>query len=462
MSQPRRLFLRSARFFSFLMAAITVLRAQPVDVSASLPDARFPYLEEVLQIALSQSPQMLEKNLELSRASATESMVQSQRWPSLGGYARYQAGNVSTTDSNSYTSSGFFYDVALSYSLFKWGDVKNSIEIERLQRLISEKNLSEAYRGLVRSLRVQFMQLVLRKKALATRIQMNRTLERQLEENETKHRNGVLSAGELGVSRMALDEARLLHDREQAEFEAMKRSFAQAAGLASLDEDKIPDSIPAPDYVEGQAQKLADHFRQSSGFESTPSVRVSDYVIRQSVLRYRMASTRLLPKLEARAGTRLENITYLGGSGLRQNATRSNNIELTANWSIFDGFYTRAAKKSALAEKRSAELRKQNQLKLMEEELKGLINQVVFSARALEFAERRLGWARGGYQYALEGAKTGATSEGQVEQARLAVLDFDQKAMAARAELFSRWSDLVGMLWLDPVLEKTPALTRHH
>ena len=62
--------------------------------------------------------------------------------------------------------------------------------------------------------------------------------------------------------------------------------------------------------------------------------------------------TRIYPKFSATAGYNVSNSVTVG-STVTQSLYKSYSYGISGNWTIFDGFSTRAGKLSALATKRS-------------------------------------------------------------------------------------------------------------
>ena len=66
--------------------------------------------------------------------------------------------------------------MSLTQPLFRWGDIKSTIEIGKLQQLIAQKSYAEGYRDLATLLRSQALQIVLKKRSLQYRASFWRML----------------------------------------------------------------------------------------------------------------------------------------------------------------------------------------------------------------------------------------------------------------------------------------------
>ena len=69
---------------------------------------------------------------------------------------------------------------------------------------------------------------------------------------------------------------------------------------------------------------------------------------------------------------------------------------------------------------------------------------------------------RGSLSYAEEEVKQGRMSEEQLNQVKAGLMAGELSTLVARADVYSRWSDLVALLWVDPALQKLPASYLNH
>jgi len=441
---------------------VAPLQAQPVDPGKTLPDKELAVLNEILVQALKQSPDMLMKSIELAQAEADRMNRASGLWPNVGGQMRYAKDYLATTSSPTNASDGFFYNLGINQPVFHWGAVKAYADIGGLERKIAQKQFAEAYRLLVSSLRQQFLGLVREKKWLQNQSYTLELEERAYKLDEEKLANGTLAQSAFEGSRLAIEEQRLAVARTQSDWQQMKRVFVRLAGLHELSDESIPNTVSRPAWADGQATRLAAEFQQADGAQKVPQAEVFQYRMRQSDLDYRMAKTRLLPRFDFFAGTSLQNQTNATQNRVSSVATTDQNFGLVANWTIFDGFATRSAKLSALAAKRQHALRLQNFLDGLHEEISSVTDQSSLTARAVDLAERRREIAAGGLSYAQEEAKQGRASPLSVAQAQVVYDATELAALDNRIALYNQWSRLVGLLWVDPILQNLPATYLDH
>jgi outer membrane protein TolC len=445
-----------------VLASGLALRGQQIDPAQTLPDASLPQLAEMLETALAQSPQMLARQIELTKAEAAGISSRAQLYPSVNGGGRYAFESVSTSNSANSSGQGFFYNLGASYPLYRWGEVKADVEIGDLGLKISQRQYAEAYRDLAGALRAQFLRLVLFKKSLSLR-ERGFVLAESTYATETQRvKNGELPPTAQFPLQVAFEEAQIALERERFDYAAAKRAFIRLAGLKDLSESLIPDDMPKPVLSQDQAARLIAYFDQTDGVRDLPTAQNYRDQVRQSELRSRIAAVRLRPKFDLSASTSLENQTYLSSQSVSQSATYRHVIGVVANWSIFDGYSTRAAKLEAMAGKRQAEQQLQNFLAGLDEQKRSAVVQFNFSVRALDLAERKYSSAQGYIGYIELEFKAGRSPQTAVDQAKTLLLNSHTAAMAARAEVFGRWSDLLSMIWMDPALKKVPAQYLSH
>jgi len=441
---------------------VAPVQAEPIDPAKTLPDKELAVLDEILVQALKQSPDMLLRSVELAQAEADRMNRASGLWPSVGGQMRYAKDYLATTSSPTNASDGFFYNLGINQPVFHWGAVKAYADIGGLERQIYQKQFAEAYRLLVSSLRDQFLGLIREKKWLQNQSYALKLEERKYKLDEEKLANGTMAQAAFEGSRLAIEEARLAVASTQSDWQHKKRVFMRLAGLQELSDDRIPNTVSRPAWTDDQATRLVAEFQQADGAQKVPQAEVFQFRMRQSDLDYRMAKTRLLPRFDLFAGTSLQNQTNATQNHVSSVATTDQNFWLVANWTIFDGFATRSAKLSALAAKRQHALHLQNYLDGLREDISSLTDQSNLTAREVALAERRREIAAGGLSYAQEEAKQGRASPLSVAQAQIGYDAAELAALDNRIALYNQWSRLVGLLWVDPILQNLPATYLDH
>lgn len=452
-----RLLVRSSRLvFSLgcLAAGMGVQAQQPV---GGLPEDLMPALRPILANALTQSPQSIQRSVELAQTEANRYYSTSALWPSVSGSIQYAVtdSQVSTVDSVSSDTSGVFYGFNVSQPIFQWGALKAQAEVAGIAVKIAERQYAEGYRTLVQTLRSQYLGLVARKIALAyLRVQLA-SAESALAIEEDRLANGSLSPGGIIGPRMNAAELRLRVDQAESDFGYSRRVFARLAGLADLPVDSIATELPRPVAMASTADALLAEFLRDGGV-STSQNQVYAYYLKQADLNYHIAKTRLYPKLSLYAGYSLNNSTSATVDSISQVGVTSLSYGVTASWTVFDGFASRGAKLSALATKRSYERQKQTYNDSLMDSAQNLHRQLQFSLRALELAEQRRALAESAVRTTEEDIQLGSAAQVALDTAQAAFHSADLAAIYARSDYFSRWSEFVSLVGADPAMNNLP------
>lgn len=431
--------------------------AQQVDPAQTLPETQMPFLDEALKTALQQSPQMIIRSLEITKAQAGVTMGDKALYPILGASAKYAATRQSTTDSPATTSNGFQYNIGVSYALYHWGEISNSSLVNRIGVEIAKKNYAQGYRDVVQLVRSQFLQLVMKKRAFELKRMQWERQKKRLEIDRLKAKQGSISQGDVSGSEVAFEESSIALDQIRLDYEEAKDGFMRICGRSTLEDAEIPNAIPEPKLTEKQQALMLEHFDKAALGENVPSISLSKAYLKQADLRYRVERVRNWPKLDLALGNSLQNYTNFSGSSVRQTATKESSAGVVINWDIFDGFYTRGAKLNALTQKRIAEYQLADAKVELDRKKKSCAEQFELSVRRLALREKLLGYSRGGFGYVKEELAAGRSSPEQVEQAQMDLFDAELKTMAVRAEVYARWSEFVSVLWMDPALNRIPA-----
>jgi outer membrane protein TolC len=434
---------------------------------AALPEDFLPGLREILHSALQQSPQMISHNIDLASQEANRYQQAAPEWPSLNGSIDYleNQSKVSSNSANatpSTSSKGFFYSLYLAQPIYHWGALQAATDIAHLQIKISERQYADAYRQLATTIRSQYLLLIMQKMQVRNARYALDQAKTSFTVVEERFKNHAAGGSELDGARIQVDETSLGVDRVAEDFAHAKRLLLLMVGLPELSDDSVPEEIPKPVYSAAAPTALMTDFERD-GLNKTFQAQVYDYQIKESELNYKIAKYRLYPRLDLSLGISEQNQTQViqnpatGETEVIQNPIFSDTATLAANWSIFDGFATRGAKLAALASKRAAERNRENYLDQTLEQARYLERQIEFAARAMALAEQHFVNAETALQQAKDNLKAGSGSQASVDQSTADFYQWQAIAFNARVDFFSRWSDYVSLLGIDPVLNNLPA-----
>jgi outer membrane protein TolC len=432
-------------------------RAQPADLAATLPEHYFPALKVILDTALKQSPAMIEKGLEVTVQEAKIDLVDAARWPRLGGtfdYSSNQTAISGNTDTRT-RDNGLFYRVELNQALFHWGALKKDSARARIGVAIGERNYAEAYRLLAVGLRSSYLMLIAKKSALLAARDRQQVREANLNHARDRFARGVASEAEVTNFQLIAEENALEVQRLEVEFVSLRRALARMAGLADLKEEEIPSDMPEVAFSPAQAAALLATLLRD-GAKSSFEVQVYEMQIKEADLRLQIAKVRQLPKLNASAGHYVENTTNATAVSVEQRGVERQSVGIRADWSIFDGFATRGAKKEAMAEKRLYERRLASAVERVLEEAQKLERQLAVEAQSVKLTDRRRMLAGAALKLLTDEVNLGNRPQTEIADATANVFFANATSAAARATLLGKWSEFISVVGADPVLQNVP------
>ncbi|MDO8543495.1 MAG: TolC family protein [Opitutaceae bacterium] len=451
-----RVFLRAALVLSCLLP-LSILPAQTDNLAGTMPEHVLPELDAILKTALQQSHQAISAAIEIDRAEAARIQADSARWPSLGANLNL-ANNQEAVSGNTSTqsrASGLFYNIGLGQSLFHWGALKNQSAIGRIGVLIAEKNFAEAYRSLSVLLRQTYLDLMIKK----ARLQHGRYMfERAQSDLATLKADPTrVSIAFISGRELDLREAKLELDRSEVEFAAGLRRFARLAGLDGgvLTEEKIADDLPRPTYTPAAASAITARVLRERGAGSYEP-QILALRVREAEHRYDIEKVRLLPKFNAGAGYSLDNSSTVGTDRVEQQAITRQNVNITAQWNLFDGFATRAAKMEARSAQRLYQRRLSVAVEALLEQVQALERSLRLDAEHLDISDARYAIAVEGKKRTTEESALGQVAKADIERAEGNILISRANVFTARAKFFADWSEFVSIAGVDPVLQNLP------
>lgn len=451
---------RKARALPYLawICAIAASYGQRPETGGTFPEDYLPTLKPILATALRQSPQMIAKQLELEQSTLRVMGTNALRLPSLGGNLTFASNETSISSNNSTKTrdNGVFYNFGLSQSIYHWGALKNEGDKARIGVLISQKSYAEASRTLAVTLRRSYLELIV-KKSLLRQMRFARELNvAELKLAKEKLASGLFSPADIAGRELNMSDETLRVRRAEVELTALRRSFARLAGIGDLSEDAIPAEIPALAYDAAVASAMLAAVVRDQG-RQTYQAQVSELKVREADLDYRIARVRLLPKFGASAGYSLENTTNASATTVSQQGVARQTIAVGAQWNIFDGFASRAAKRAALVTKRGAELELKTASEAAVDAAQGLLQQLELDVQAMEMSALRLGLASAELKKVGDEFKLGNVPQTAVDQTTSGLKVMEFQNANARATFLARWSEFASLVGADPVLTQLPA-----
>lgn len=438
------------------LIAVSLWAASPAVDKLLLPEDVYPQLDVLLKRAVQQSPQMLNRMLDLEIAENNRIQARSSMLPGVStAYRHYQSSDDRADLTGRTNVTKVYYDVSIVQPVFHWGERRNNARIGVIQQKIAEGNFRDGYRLLAQAIRQQYMQLIVYKILLQRSLLAQKYNQDVLKLSEERYSKGIMADAEIFPVRLNAERAEIDLERSRNDFESAKLSLARLTGTALLEDQAIPDEIPLLAHpMEVYKELLADFL----ALKEPPTIQADN--LRRQIeienLTYLNHKTRLRPKFSLAAGITQDEQTYSINVAQKY---RVNSLYggITVGWTIFDGFASRAAVSSALARRRQLENDYQGLTERLGSEAQSQVKQLNFAARSMSIVDRLLIAADNGLRTKQGEFSRGVVSENDVTLTQLARLNAFIDTQNARIDYLVRLTDLLGTIAQDPVVDNVPA-----
>jgi len=432
--------------------------------SLAVPEDYFPGLKSLLETALQQSPRMIARNAEEVIAEAWRAEVRAGQLPSIGGYASYypytRERRGEAPDVTVGNNEKIAYNFSVNQAVFHWGALRNNTKIAELRQKMAEEGTADAYRLLVEQIRAQYLTLVVNKTTLARARFNQHVADEALALARSRRERGVIAEADLFTPTITAEQARLWTDRVEFDYENSRILLGKLCGLPAVPDDQIPAEIPNITPNSSEVERVVNAFT-GQGEPDTYFMRNLRTGIEIEELNYKIANTRLKPKLNVQVGVSQDEQTFSFATALTSKyKIQSTYAGVSLSWNIFDSFATRNAKKASLTRRRELERAYKEQVGDLLLSVQNQKRQLEFSARALAIAEKLLSSSETGVRVAEEDLSRGVGSQASVDAARLHLYTRQIEAYQARNDYLLKLSGLLSTTLNDPALNLLPAKYR--
>lgn len=417
----------------------------------AMPEQVLPQLDPILRTAVQQSPTMLNRALDLEIAENNRIQARAGLLPSLGGYASFVESRDTRADlPGRLDVTKVAYNFSITQPLFHWGDRRNSAKASEIQADIAKGLYQDGYRALAQTLRNDYMRLVVQKLTVKRGVAYAEYTKNQLAKEEIRLAQKVISEFQIFAVRLAAEQAQLIRERVQFDYEMAKISFARLSGSPVMSDEMIPDMIPAVGYDAGAYDRLLAGFLDQKELPAVEAVTLRRQM-QSAGLGLANQKTRLRPKFNALLGISQDEQSFTVNVAQKY---KVNSIfaGVSANWTIFDGFASQAAVRNEMARLRQMKNDYQVLTERLGQQAQTQAKLVNFAARNMAITDRALVASEGNLKTKQEDFGRGISSEDDVSAARIAVYDAQIGACNGRSEFLYRTGDFLGTIVEDPVL----------
>lgn len=443
------------KILRFLLAmslpAVGIWAAVPAGNEMVLPERIFPQLEAILRTAVQQSPRMLNRALDLEIAENNRIAARANLLPSVGGYANYYDARDTRADlPGGLNVTKIAYNFSLNQPVFYWGERRNNAQVGEIQARIARGQYRDGYRLLAAALRDNYLRLIVQKfgvKRAEYNVEYTRNI---LKQEETRLAQKVISEFIIFNVRLNAEQAQIVLERSRFDFETAKVSFARLAGLASMTDDMIPNTIPTVAYAAGTYDQLLAGFLNQKEPPTTEAATLRSQLEIEN-LNYANQQTRLRPKVNFVVGVSQDQQSYTINVAQK---FRVNSIfaGLSANWTLFDGFAAGAGQRNSLAHRRQLENDYKEMTDRLAQQAQTQVKLINFSARYMSISDRFVTSSEGNLKTKQDEFSRGIMSETDVSQAQLALYDAQINGYNGRIDFLARIGELLGTVMEDPIV----------
>lgn len=349
-------------------------------------------LRQCIDHALQHNIQIKSQEVTLENAEASLEQARAQQYPTLNFSSSFGANFHNVSTYNEYMEKTGGVSVSNSFglnsglTLFKGGQVRNTIKQSQVQRDASELDVEQARIDLEISVAQAFLQVLYNHEALALNRQAEELSARQVARGEQLFQAGSISKVELSQlkSQHASDQYQTVAAENTLENSRLQLKQLLELGLDESFEVQYPaidDSVvgaPLPNLAELYAEALA----------TLPQMRSSQLGLESADLAVKIAKGAALPSLSMNAGI---STGYASGTGVTYFDQLGNklgeSLGLNLSLPIFNGRQVRTNVRKAELQRESARLQDESAKKQLLATLESVRNDAV-SAQQRYFASK--------------------------------------------------------------------------
>lgn len=395
-----------------------------------LPEQLVPQLSPILQSALQQSPRILQRNLDLIRADADRQIAQSRMLPNVSFSSSIYRQWEKRDDNNPVTREKFeltkklYYNFAITQPIYQWGILENSVKVARIGEQIAQRNYDEAYRSLALEVRAAYLQLVLSKMAQRNNAFFEKRAQENVARQEARQKANQITMGELLGQQLILEEIGVVARRTESDLEFALRNFRRITGLADFSVADIPDGVPMQD---ANAQAVAPAL--DAAYLDSNALQVNALEIERAKLDNKIIAKNLYPKIGLSVGANQDQQRYTKSDAPYE--VEAVYAGLTMNWTLFDGFATRAQRLQNATKLRQLEASRKDLIEIAKQDAEMSSRNVALAWTGFRIAAMKFRFAREGMTYQQQSLKSGASSQEAVDTAQAAAYSAEYVAQGA-------------------------------
>jgi outer membrane protein TolC len=373
-----------------LSAKLAILFAGLLSVSQATPleyaETSLPELQRILEQAKDQAPELVLQTLAQGESRERLSAAKAAYYPRFdlnSNIGTRQISYESSIAEDERNSGANFYAV-IRRPLYHWGAIEARIKQARIDNLNEDLQRVLILRQLRRSIRADYLTLLVNKVSLENLEQQRANLERQFNSLASSEQAGTIASLDAQQGKLNLDQSVIDIDYLKSEQQRIYAAYKRTIGWDESLELAQPVPAPNPDEIIAWVEKV-----RSSGLGSLDS---HAELLRRKNLVDRERAELVSIKSNQRP------LVNIAASALRdqRNVNAETNINaltffvgLDITWNIFDGFQTSAKTRESNLRKRRYEAQLESYRAELTAQAYSILNQISFQARQLHLNEKR-------------------------------------------------------------------------
>ncbi|MGF1530529.1 MAG: TolC family protein [Puniceicoccaceae bacterium] len=401
-----------------------------VSESVPLPEDYFENLREILDLAGTRAPALVQVGLEREIADQELRIARARYYPTLGvsgnfGYRFEDRGD----GGEDFESVSVNASLGLSRPLYHWGSIKAQVNIGEINFENSLIQTRQSFQDVIVRLREDYLRLVLSEMRLRNARLRRNILEQEIAQKAADFEAGVMSDEaylnfqiDLENSLLEIDDLEMRKDRLVAEF----------SRIAGLDREiPIPARVDALD-IEALDRLFGNQFAGSSWIDQTDEVRLSQNEMEKESRNRIIVNSRQTPNLSFSANISQRPVNTANENDVN---TISYFAGISVGWNIFDGFATQASKRISFLRSRKLEFEHRNILSTRQLDETELRERIQIQLRKHKLLESQLDLFSRVYQRAKRDHEMGQTSANDLRESQLQFYNLELRVHESRVEL---------------------------
>lgn len=407
-------------------------------------------IDQVLQHAAYDSPEMLEARLSIAQSNADRLRGWVTYLPQIS--MSYQVGgtheirkSINPSDATRYGGS---YSVSASHPLYHWGAIAARRELGFSQETIAEKQGVIKFAQMIPRIRASYGQLVVKKNALTLlekKIE-NKTL--SLEKSQTLLEMGRKSANEVAQLSLELRSHQLEKKHALNLMERDLVNFRNETGFLDLTVDQIPNDLELPEHDIANLESEYMAFKNERFKHSLPQSIANEH--------HRSIKNQLIIVNAS------EKPTFNFGFGMSQAPVEVNNkyeistnfsTGITGSWTLFDRDESKSNKRSLLLRKRQVDMQLETTRSRLFAEGKHLLESLISSNQAYKLRIEQLKLTEEALATAQSNFERGDINQEDLHTTELKVLEVKNSVLTDKVNLLNAYYSFLGTIFMDTAID---------